>query len=288
MHKILYKEHLGPDITLYRFQAPDVAAYREPGQFVLIRISEEGERIPITIADVDADEGTVTLIIQSVGKTTLKLAQMDVGDSIPDIAGPLGKPTHIENAGHVLCVGGGIGTAPLYPVAKAMKDAGNKVTSILGARSENLLILENRMAAVSDRMVITTDDGTKGKKGLVTDAISELVESGEVFNQCICMGPPVMMKFVCLLTKKLEIPTIVSLNPIMVDGTGMCGGCRVTVGGKTKFACVDGPEFDGHLVDFDEMIARLGMYKSQEKVSLDHYSGETGCKLEASLKGGAR
>jgi ferredoxin--NADP+ reductase len=288
MHKILYKEHLGPDITLYQLQAPDVAAYREPGQFVLIRISEGGERIPITIADVDRDQGTITLIIQSVGKTTLRLAQMEIGDSIPDIAGPLGKPTHIEKVGHVLCVGGGIGTAPLYPVAKAMKDAGNKVTSILGARSENLLILENRMTQVSDHMVITTDDGTKGKKGLVTDAINELVETGEEFDQCICMGPPIMMKFVCLLTKKLGIPTIVSLNPIMVDGTGMCGGCRVTVGGKTKFACVDGPEFDGHLVDFDEMIARLGMYKSQEKVSLNHYTEETGCRLEASLNGGAR
>ncbi len=286
MHRILYKETLGPDITLYRLHAPDVAAYREPGQFVLIRICDEGERIPITLADVDRDEGSITLIIQSVGKTTLKLAQMEVGDSIPDIAGPLGEPTHIEKVGHVVCVGGGIGIAPLYPVAKAMKEAGNKVTSILGARSENLLILEEKMRAVSDKVIITTDDGSKGKKGLVTDAISELVEQGEKFNQCICMGPPIMMKFVCILTRKLDIPTIVSLNPIMVDGTGMCGGCRVTVGGKTKFACVDGPEFDGHLVDFDEMIARLNTYKSYEKISLEHYSDKTGCRLEASLKGG--
>lgn len=283
MHRILYKETLGPDITLYRLHAPDVAEYREPGQFVLIRICEEGERIPITLADVDRDEGSITLIIQSVGKTTLKLAQMNVGDSIPDIAGPLGEPTHIENVGHVLCVGGGIGTAPLYPVAKGMKSVGNRVTSILGARSENLLILEDRMKAVSDRIVITTDDGSKGKKGLVTDAISELVEQGEKFDQCICMGPPIMMKFVCLLTKKLGIPTLVSLNPIMVDGTGMCGGCRVTVGGKTKFACVDGPEFDGHEVDFDEMMARLNTYKNYERKALEHYSDETGCRLEASL-----
>lgn len=286
MHKILHKETLGPDITLYRFEAPDVAAYRQPGQFVLIRVSEDGERVPITIADVDRDQGTVTLIIQSVGKTTLELANMSVGDSIPDIAGPLGTPTHIEKVGNVLCVGGGIGTAPLYPVAKAMKDAGNRITSILGARSAELLILEDRMSKVSDSIIITTDDGSKGRKGLVTDAIKELVESGEKFDQCIAMGPPIMMKFVCLLTKELGIPTIVSLNPIMVDGTGMCGGCRVTVGGKIKFACVDGPEFDGHEVDFDEMMARLNTYKKHEKEALDRFTDHTGCKLEASLKGG--
>lgn len=284
MHKILHKETLGPDITLYRFEAPDVAAYRQPGQFVLIRVSQDGERIPITIADADRNQGTVTLIIQSVGKTTLELAQKEVGDSIPDIAGPLGTPTRIEKVGHVLCVGGGIGTAPLYPVAKAMKDIGNRVTSILGARSANLLILEDRMSEVSDRIIITTDDGSRGRKGLVTDAIKELVNSGEKFDQCITMGPPIMMKFVCLLTKELGIPTIVSLNPIMVDGTGMCGGCRVTVGGKTRFACVDGPEFDGHQVDFDEMMARLGMYKNSEKESLERFSDHSGCRLEASLK----
>jgi ferredoxin--NADP+ reductase len=288
MHRILYKEKLGPDITLFKFHAPDVAAYREPGQFVLIRISDEGERIPITIADVNRDEGSITLIIQSVGKTTLALAQMTVGDSIPDIAGPLGKPTHIQKVGHVVCVGGGIGTAPLYPVARGMRDAGNRITSILGARTANLLILEDRMAEVSHRMIITTDDGSKGRKGLVTDAISELVEQGEKFDQCIAMGPPIMMKFVCLLTKKLGIPTIVSLNPVMVDGTGMCGGCRVTVGGKTKFACVDGPEFDGHEVDFDEMMARLNTYKNHERIALEHFSGQTGCRLDAFIKGGAK
>lgn len=288
MHKLLHKERLGPDINLYKFEAPDVAAYRQPGQFVLIRVSEEGERIPITIADVDRHEGTVTLIIQSVGKTTLELAQKQPGDSIPDIAGPLGTPTHIEKVGNVLCVGGGIGTAPLYPVARAMKEIGNTITSILGARSANLLILEERMSQVSDKVIITTDDGTKGRKGLVTDAIRELVESGEKFDQCIAMGPPIMMKFVCLLTKELGIPTIVSLNPIMVDGTGMCGGCRVTVGGKVKFACVDGPEFDGHEVDFDEMMARLGTYKTHEKEALDKYSEHTDCKLEAQLNGGGK
>ncbi len=288
MHELLSKENLGPDVNLYRFRAPDVAAYRQPGQFVLIRVSENGERIPITIADVDRDEGTVTLIIQSVGKTTLELAGKNPGDTIPDIAGPLGKPTHIEKVGHVLCVGGGIGTAPLYPVARAMKDAGNRITSILGARSSDLLILEDRMTAVSDRILITTDDGSKGKKGLVTDAIRELVDSGEKYDQCIAMGPPIMMKFVCLLTKELGIPTIVSLNPIMVDGTGMCGGCRVTVGGNIRFACVDGPEFDGHQVDFDEMMARLNTYRIQEKESLEKFSSHTGCRLEASLKGGEK
>jgi len=288
MHKILYKETLGPDVTLYRFEAPDVAAYRQPGQFVLIRVNENGERIPITIADVDQEEGTVTLIIQSVGKTTLELAHMNVGDSIPDIAGPLGTPTHIEKIGHVLCVGGGIGTAPLYPVAKAMKDIGNRVTSILGARSADLLILEDRMDKVSDKIIITTDDGSKGRKGLVTDAIKELISEGEKFDQCIAMGPPIMMKFVCLLTKELGIPTVVSLNPIMVDGTGMCGGCRVSVGGQTKFVCVDGPEFDAHEVDWAQMRTRLGAYKGLEQAAHDKCHLEMAAEaLEAKDAGAA-
>lgn len=285
MHKILFMKKLGPDIYLYEFHAPDVARFRKPGQFVIIRICEDGERIPITIADIDRDKGSITLIIQSVGKTTLKLAQMKVGDSIPDITGPLGVPTHIEKVGNVLCVGGGIGIAPLYPVADALRKAGNMVTGILGARSAGLLILENEMESVCDEIIITTDDGSKGEKGLVTDAIQALVDAGNEYELCVAMGPPIMMKFVSLLTKKLGIPTLVSLNPIMIDGTGMCGGCRVTVGGKTKFACVDGPEFDGHEVDFDELMARLDTYKSEEKVSLDHYIGETGCRLDASVGG---
>ncbi len=284
MHEILFKEELGPDIHLYRFHAPDVARYREPGQFVIVRIIDEGERIPITIADVNRDEGSITLIVQSVGKTTLQMAGMKVGDTIPGITGPLGVPTHIEKVGNVLCVGGGIGIAPLYPVAKAMKEIGNRVISILGARSSNLLILEKEMMDVSDKVLITTDDGTKGRKGLVTDAIKELVDQGEKFDLCVAMGPPIMMKFVSLLTKEFSIPTVVSLNPIMIDGTGMCGGCRVTVGGKTKFACVDGPEFDGHQVDFDELMKRLTMYTSHEKQSLDHYSSKTGCRLAGALK----
>lgn len=289
MYQILHKEKLGPDIYMYRFRAPDVARYRKPGQFVIVRIAENGERIPITIADVDTDEGSVTLIVQAVGKTTLQMAQMEVGDSIPTITGPLGEPTHIENVGRVLCVGGGIGIAPLYPVAKGMKDIGNHVTNILGARSSNLLILIDRMREVSHRQIITTDDGTEGRKGLVTDAIRELVvDKGEKYDQCIAMGPPVMMKFVCILTKELNIPTIVSLNPIMVDGTGMCGCCRVTVGDEIKFACVDGPEFDGHKVDFDELMTRLSTYRTEEKESLERYSSEVGCKLDSMLEGGSR
>lgn len=285
MHEILEKRELGPDVWLYVLGAPEVAMHRAPGQFVILRITDEGERIPITIADVDREAGTVTLIIQSVGKTTLQLAGMAVGDRIPDITGPLGVPTRIEKRGTVLCVGGGIGTAPLYPVAKAMKEVGNRVVGVLGARSGDLLILVEEMRKVCDRLLITTDDGSAGICGLVTDAVKQLIEEGETFDECVTMGPPIMMKCVSLLTKELDIPTIVSLNPIMVDGTGMCGCCRVTVGGETKFACVDGPEFDGHLVDFDELMMRLTTYRVEERDALDHYIGESGCKL-ASMTGG--
>ena len=288
MYQILHKEKLGPDIYLYRFQAPDIARYRKPGQFVIVRINENGERIPITIADVDTEESSITLIVQAVGKTTLQMAQMKKGDSIPTLTGPLGEPTHIEKVGRVLCVGGGIGIAPLYPVAGAMKDIGNHVTTILGARSANLIILADLMRESSDELIITTDDGTEGQKGLVTDAIRNLVDNGEKFDQCIAMGPPIMMKFVCILTEKLGIPTIVSLNPIMVDGTGMCGCCRVTVGDEVKFACIDGPEFDGHKVDFDELMARLATYRAEEKEALDLYSSEVGCRLDGTLEGGSR
>ncbi len=288
MYQLLHKEKLGPDIYLYRFLAPDIARYRKPGQFVIVRINENGERIPITIADVDTDEGSITLIIQAVGKTTLQMAQMGKGDSIPTLTGPLGEPTEIEKVGRVLCVGGGIGIAPLYPVARAMKDIGNHVTSILGARSANLIILTDLMREASDEMIMTTDDGTEGRKGLVTDAIRDLVDNGGKFDQCIAMGPPIMMKFVCILTEKLGIPTIVSLNPIMVDGTGMCGCCRVTVGGSVKFACIDGPEFDGHKVDFDELMARLATYRSEEKNALERYSSHAGCRLDSMSEGGSR
>jgi len=286
MHTILDKQPLGPDVWSYRFRVPDIAKNRSPGQFVILRIHEEGERIPVTIADADPLAGTITLIIQSVGKTTLQLSRMEVGDSIPDITGPLGMPTRIERRGTVLCVGGGIGVAPLYPVARGMKEVGNRVVSILGARSADLLILVEEMRGVSDRVVITTDDGSAGMRGLVTDAIRMLAGEGESFDECVAMGPPIMMKFVSRLTAELDVPTIVSLNPVMVDGTGMCGCCRVTVDGETRFACVDGPEFDGHKVDFDELMTRLATYRSEERLALDHYMGETGCRLASAVQGG--
>ncbi len=271
MHEIVSKELLGPDIHRYRITAPEVAKYRKPGQFVIVRICDEGERIPLTIADSDPDEGTVTLVVQAVGKSTVQMSHLEVGDTIPDLTGPLGKPTHIEKVGSVLCVGGGIGNAPLYPITKALKEAGNRIISILGARSENLLILVEEMNSVSDEVIITTDDGTRGMKGLVTDAIRMVADRGEQIDQVFAIGPPVMMKFVSLLTKELRIPTVVSLNPIMIDGTGMCGGCRITVDGETKFACVDGPEFDGHGVDFDELQKRLSSYLEHEAEAMEHF-----------------
>ena len=280
MHTIVCKEQLGPDIHRYRVKAPRIADRRKPGQFVIIRICEEGERIPLTIADADPDEGTITLVVQAVGKTTRQLAAMDEGDGILDVTGPLGKPTHIDEYGTVLCVGGGIGNAPLYPITKALKERGNHIISILGARTRDLFILEEEMASVSDRVVITTDDGSYGMKGLVTDAIEKVVkEDGVDADLCVAIGPPIMMKFVCLLTRELGIPTIVSLNPIMVDGTGMCGGCRVSVDGKIKFACVDGPEFDGHQVDFDELMARLRTYAPHEQKAMERH--EEACRALA-------
>lgn len=276
MHKILSNEVIGPNINRYRIQAPEIAKRRKPGQFVIIRICDEGERVPLTIADVDRKEGSITLIVQAVGKTTIQMREMKAGDTIPDIAGPLGEPTHIEKVGTVLCVGGGIGIAPLLPITRGMKEAGNRIISILGARTRDLLILESEMKQISDELIITTDDGSYGSKGLVTDAIKAVVDRGVNVDLIVAIGPPVMMKFVSILTKQLEIPTIVSLNPIMIDGTGMCGGCRVTVGGVTKFACVDGPEFDAHQVDFDELIRRLGAYRKHEKQALDFY--EHKCK----------
>ena len=271
MHRIVSKETLGPDIHRYRITAPEVAKYRKPGQFVIVRVCEEGERIPLTIADSDPEAGTITLVVQAVGKSTVQMSEMQVGDEIPDVTGPLGRPTHIEKVGTVLCVGGGIGNAPLYPITKALREAGNHIISILGARSKDLLILEEEMRSVSDEVIITTDDGSYGMKGLVTDAIRMVVDRGEKVDQVFAIGPPVMMKFVSLLTKDLEIPTVVSLNPIMIDGTGMCGGCRVTVDGTTKFACVDGPEFDGHGDDFDELMQRLGTYTEHECRAMESY-----------------
>lgn len=260
-------------------EAPEIAKQRKAGQFIMLRIDEEGERIPLTIADADAEKGTITLIAQVVGKTTGQMAALNIGDSILDIAGPLGRPTHIERFGTVVVVGGGIGIAPLHPITQAMKAAGNRTISILGARTKDLLIMEDEMRKASDEVVIVTDDGSHGKKGFVTDALQSLVQQNLKIDLAVAIGPAIMMKMVCKLTESLGIKTLVSLNTIMIDGTGMCGGCRVTIGGKPKFVCVDGPEFDGHQVDFDEMMRRLAMYRDYEKESSTRYSQKHTCKL---------
>ncbi len=272
MSKILEREFLSSDVFRMRVEAPVIARKRQAGQFIILRTSEEGERIPLTIADANADEGWIELVVQIVGKTTKVLSCFEAGDSLYDLAGPLGRATHVEKHGTVIIVGGGIGIAPSHPIAQAMKQAGNRVISILGGRTRELVIMEEKMKATSDRLLITTDDGSYGMKGLVTDALEKLINEGLNIDLVVAIGPAIMMKFVCLLTRKHEIPTVVSLNTIMVDGTGMCGSCRVTVGNETKFVCVDGPEFDGHQVDFEEMMQRQKMYEKQEKKSMDLYT----------------
>ncbi|MGE4287030.1 MAG: sulfide/dihydroorotate dehydrogenase-like FAD/NAD-binding protein [Phycisphaerae bacterium] len=268
-YRIVKREQLSDNVYLLEIEARYVAEARKPGQFVLIAYdADRSERIPLTIADVDVDKGTITVIFQAVGKSTNEFAALKVGDAFDAVAGPLGNPTHIENFGKVVCVGGGIGNAPLYPIAKAMKEAGNEVISILGARSKDILILEEQFAAVSDELIIVTDDGSYGRKALVTEPLEEIV-SGAGADLCVAIGPAVMMKFCCKVTEKYAVPTFVSLNSIMIDGTGMCGGCRVEVGGETKFTCVDGPEFDGHKVDFDQLMKRLDSYKEYEKEAVE-------------------
>jgi ferredoxin--NADP+ reductase len=261
-NEIVVKKELAPSIKLMVVYTPLVARKFKPGQFVIVRVCEEGERIPLTIADADNDN--ITIVFQEVGKTTKMLGRLNVGDRILNLLGPLGRPTHIENYGHVCCVGGGVGVAALYPIAKALKEAGNRVTSIIGARTKDLIIFEDEMRRVSDELYITTDDGSKGERGFVTDVLKRLLEKN-IFDRVFAIGPAIMMKVVSDVTKTKNIKTIVSLNPIMIDGTGMCGGCRVIVGGETKFACVDGPDFDGHLVDFNHLLLRLKMYEKQEK-----------------------
>ena len=256
--------------------APLIAKKRKAGQFVIIRVHEEGERIPLTIADADAEAGTLTLVSQSVGKSTAHLATLEEGDEIADLVGPLGRPTHIENFGSVVCIGGGIGIAPIFPITQAMKAAGNHVISILGARNAELMIMEEDMRGVSDEFYLCTDDGSLGEKGFVSDALQRLIDDGSRIDMAVAIGPAIMMKVVADLTAKYDIPCLVSLNSIMVDGTGMCGACRVTVGGKTRFVCVHGPEFDAHQVDFDEMMMRMEMYKPQEKTSYDKFLHEQG------------
>ena len=264
MYKILKKEQLNPTVTLMVVDAPFIARKAEPGQFIILRVDEEGERIPLTVADYDREKGTVTIIFQIVGGTTERLNHLNEGDYIQDFVGPLGTASHVEGLKKVAVIGGGVGCAIAYPVAKKLHELGATVHSVVGFRNKDLVILEEEFRAVSDVYKVRTDDGSYGEKGLVTDALKELVESGEKYDEVIAIGPVVMMKFVSLLTKQYGIKTVVSMNPIMIDGTGMCGGCRLTVGGKTKFACVDGPDFDGHEVDYDEMLKRATIYKEFE------------------------
>ena len=271
MYRILKKEALNPTVTRMVVEAPLVARNAQPGQFVILRVDQQGERIPLTIAGYDRKAGTVTIIFQLVGASTLALDRLNPGDAIQDFAGPLGTPSHTEGLKKVAVVGGGVGCAIALPVAQKLHDQGAVVHAIVGFRSKDLVILKEEFQAASDKLLLMTDDGSAGQKGLVTDALKELIESGEQYDQVIAIGPLVMMKFVCALTKQYDIPTVVSMNPLMVDGTGMCGGCRLTVGGTMRFACVDGPDFDGHKVDFDEAIARAAIYRPQEQQAREQH-----------------
>ena len=274
MYRIVKKRVLNPTVTLMEVEAPAVARKAEPGQFIILRVDQGGERIPLTIAAFDREKGTVTIIFQIVGGTTEKLNHKEEGDFLQDFVGPLGKATETEGLKRVAVVGGGVGTAIAYPVAKKLHDVGCCVDLIVGFRSRDLVILEDEFKAASTQLIIGTDDGSYGKKALVTDLLREQIEAGAKYDRVIAIGPVIMMKFVCQLTKEYDIPTVVSMNPIMIDGTGMCGGCRLSVGGETKFACVDGPEFDGHKVDFDEAMARGAMYKDFER-----HAYEDACNL---------
>ncbi len=271
MFQVLKKEELSPHVYAMTISAPRVAKKAQPGQFIVLRVNEEGERIPLTIADFDREKGEILLVFQTIGASTLELAAKNPGDTILDFVGPLGRPSVIGKLdGTMVVVGGGIGVAPTYPIARAMKEAGNKVIAIMGAKTKDILIMEEQMKQVTDEIVVTTDDGSRGIKGFVTNAVEALVERGEKIAQITAIGPCIMMKSVADCTRPLGIKTVVSLNPIMVDGTGMCGGCRVTVGDETKFACVDGPEFDGHLVDFKGLMSRQRMYRDLEAIEKDH------------------
>ena len=266
MNKILTKKQLSNDVFLMEIYAPLIAEERLAGQFIILQLDDDyGERIPLTIADANLQNGSITIIFQVVGKTTQRLSELNIDDTIESVVGPLGKPTHIENFGTAVCVGGGIGVAPLHPIAQALKEKGNKVIIIIGARNKELIILEDEMRKIADELIICTDDGSYGRKALVTEPLKEVCERSEKPNIVIAIGPPLMMKFCSLTTKPYNVYTQVSLNTIMVDGTGMCGGCRVNVGNEVKFVCVDGPEFDGHKVDFDNMIKRLNSYKTIER-----------------------
>ena len=280
MYKIVKKSVLNPAVILMEVLAPPIARKAQPGQFIILRVNEEGERIPLTIADYDRDAGTVSIIFQLVGKTTQVLAELNEGDMIKDFVGPLGNASHLEGYKKVAVIGGGLGAAIAWPQAKKLHEMGAKVDMIVGFRNKDLIILEEEMRRASDNLLIATDDGSNGRKGFVTDVLKQQIEAGADYDLVIAIGPLIMMKFVCALTKPYKIKTVVSLNPIMVDGTGMCGGCRVTVGGETKFACVDGPEFDGHEVDFDEAMRRQLMYKDAEQLTLEAHR----CRLTGEVR----
>lgn len=281
MNKIVSKEQLSAKVFKFVVEAPLIARSRKAGHFVIVRVGEKGERMPLTIADSDLKNGTITLVVQEVGLSSTRLCELSEGDYITDVVGPLGQATHIENFGTVVCAGGGVGVAPMLPIVRALKNAGNRVITVLAARTKELIILEKEMRESSDEVVIMTDDGSYGEKGLVTTGIESIIKREKV-NKCFAIGPAIMMKFVCDLTRKYDIPTDVSLNTIMVDGTGMCGACRITVGGKTKFVCVDGPEFDGHQVDFDEMLKRMGAFKEIEKKEVEKLN-QTTAEIQAAM-----
>ena len=268
MNKIISKAYFSTNVVKFEVEAPLIAKSRKAGHFVMVKVGEKGERIPLTIADADVQKGTITLVVQKMGVSSTKLCALNEGDFITDMVGPLGKATHIENFGTVVCACGGVGTAPMLPIVAALKAAGNRVITIIPARTKDLIILEEQMKVNSDEVIVMTDDGSYGTKGLVTNGVEAVIHREKV-DLCVTIGPAIMMKFVSKLTEKYEVPTVASLNTIMVDGTGMCGACRVSVGGKTKFVCVDGPEFDAHLVDFDEMLMRLGGYKDIEREEME-------------------
>ncbi len=278
MNKIVNKEYFSANVVKFEVEAPLIAKSRKAGHFVMVKVGEKGERIPLTIAGADLQKGTITLVVQKMGVSSTKLCALNAGEYITDMVGPLGKATHIENFGTVVCACGGVGTAPMLPIVDALKQAGNKVITVLAARTKDLIILEEQMQKLSDEVIIMTDDGSYGTKGLVTNGVESVINREKV-DMCVTIGPAIMMKFVSLLTKKYEVPTLASLNTIMVDGTGMCGACRVSVGGKTKFVCVDGPEFDAHKVDFDEMLMRLGGYRDIEREEMEKMTCASGANV---------
>ncbi len=289
MYKILEKQVLSDVTKLLVVEAPQVARKAQAGQFIIVITHEHGERIPLTIADYDREAGTITMIFQEVGKSTMEMGLMEVGDAFKTVVGPLGHPTEIENFGTVVCVGGGVGIAPVYPIARALREAGNKVISIIGARTKDLLLWEDKMRAVSDELIVTTDDGSYGRKDLVTVPLKEILEAnpGKI-AKIWAIGPAIMMKFVAATTKPFNVPTIVSLNSIMVDGTGMCGGCRVLMDEGAQFVCVDGPEFDGHKVDWNNLLSRMSFYRSEEQVAVQRFRDTHKCNLDRMVKEGEK